>query len=51
MKNQIKSDTEHEELLIGAVIDFYSKHRGYKMTQKEFIGLICALSQQAMCDF
>lgn len=46
-----KKAVEKEELLIQAVIDFYAKHRGYKMSQKEFIGLICALSQQAMCDF
>lgn len=46
-----KNIAEKEELLIQAVIDFYAKHRGYKMSQKEFIGLICALSQQAVCDF
>ena len=50
-KTKKAKPTEHEELLIGAILDFYSKHRGYRMTQKEYIGLIQAISQQAMCDF
>ncbi len=41
---------EKEELLIGAVLDFYRKNPGYRMSQKEFMGLICALCQQVMSD-
>ena len=52
MKNKLGNTVgESEELLIRAIMDFYAKHRGYRMSQKEFIGLICALSQQVMCDF
>ena len=43
-------ESEKEELLIGAVLDFYRKNPGYRMSQKEFMGLICALCQQAMSD-
>ncbi len=47
---KIKPADEHEELLIAAIIDFYKKHRGYRMSQTEFVGLIHALSQQALSD-
>ena len=47
---KVKPAAEHEELLIAAILDFYKKHRGYRMTQKEFVGLICAITQQAMSD-
>lgn len=46
-KNQ---NVASQELLIGAVLDFYSKNRGYRMSQKEFVGLICALAQQMLSD-
>lgn len=51
-KTKIKKaePAEHEELLIGAILDFYKTHRGYRMTQKEFVGLICAITQQAISD-
>ena len=51
MKNTIKNETtEPQELLIEAIMDFYKKHQGYRMSQSEFVGLICALSQQLMHD-
>lgn len=47
---KIKPADEHEELLIAAIMDFYRTHRGYRISQKEFVGLIHALSQQALSD-
>ena len=41
---------EKEELLITAILDFYKKHPGYRISQSEFVGLICAISQQAISD-
>lgn len=46
----MNTESEKEELLIAAILDFYRKNPGYRMSQKEFIGLICALSQQVMSD-
>ena len=45
-----KPVSEHEELLIATILDFYRKHKGYRLSQGEFVGLICALSQQVMSD-
>ncbi|MBQ6026975.1 MAG: hypothetical protein IJL21_00240 [Alphaproteobacteria bacterium] len=50
MKKIKQSAQDHEELLIMAILDFYSKHPAYRMSQKEFVGLICAITQQMMCD-
>ena len=50
MKKIKQSVQEHEELLIVAILDFYSKHPGYRMSQKEFVGLICAITQQMISD-
>ena len=52
MKNKQTSgvSAEKEELLFMAILEFYKKHPGYKMTQGEFTSLICALSQQFMAD-
>ena len=41
---------EKEELLIAAILDFYKKHKGYRLSQGEFVGLICVLAQQVMSD-
>jgi len=30
---KINPADEHEELLIAAILDFYKKHRGYRMGQ------------------
>ena len=43
-------NAESQELLINALLDFYSKHRGYRLSQSEFVGLVCALSQQMLSD-
>ena len=52
MKKKLESPVgENEELLTRAIMEFYVKHCGYRMSQTEFIGIICALSQQAMHDF
>ena len=42
-------DTNREELIL-AVLDFYSKHPGYRISQSEFISLICAISQQMLSE-
>ena len=48
-KVSIKNDSNKEEL-IAAILDFYRKHPKYRMTQGEFVGLICAISQQMLSD-
>ena len=48
-KPRAKIDSNKEEL-ITAILDFYAKHPGYRMTQGEFVSLICALSQQMLSD-
>ena len=48
-KSCAKLDSNKEEL-ISAILDFYSKHPGYRLTQSEFVGLICAISQQMLND-
>jgi len=48
-KVSIKTDSNKEEL-IAAVLDFYRKHPKYRMHQSEFVGLICAISQQMLSD-
>lgn len=48
-KNKTKIESGREEL-IAAVLDFYAKHPGYRMSQSEFVGLICAISQQMLSD-
>ena len=44
-----KNNANNEEL-ITAILDFYTKHPGYRMTQSEFVSLICTLSQQMLND-
>lgn len=48
-KPRTKLDSNKEELIM-VILDFYSKHPGYRMSQGEFVGLICALSQQMLSD-
>jgi hypothetical protein len=48
-KVRVKTDSNKEELIM-AILDFYAKHPGYRMTQGEFVGSICALSQQMLSD-
>ena len=48
-KQRAKQDSNKEEL-IAAILDFYRKYPGYRMTQGEFVSLICALSQQMLSD-
>ena len=48
-KTCAKTDSNKEEL-ITAILDFYAKHPKYRMSQGEFVGLICALSQQMLSD-
>lgn len=48
-KPRVKTDSNKEEL-IAAILDFYRKHHGYRMTQSEFVGVICAISQQMLND-
>jgi len=48
-KTCAKIDTNKEEL-ITAILDFYHKHPGYRMTQGGFVGVICAISQQMLSD-
>ncbi len=48
-KPKVKIYSGKEEL-ITAVLDFYSKHPNYRMSQNEFVGLICAITQQMMGD-
>ncbi|MBQ6736162.1 MAG: hypothetical protein IJQ90_01595 [Alphaproteobacteria bacterium] len=46
---KVKVYSDKEEL-IATVLDFYSKHPNYRMSQNEYVGLICAISQQMMSD-
>ncbi len=48
-KTKVKPNSNREELMI-AIMRFYVKHPGYRMSQGEFVGLICALSQQMLSD-
>ena len=48
-KSRTKQESNKEEL-IAAILDFYRKHPGYRMTQSEFVGIICAISQQMLSD-
>ena len=48
-KTEAKVEYGREEL-ITAILDFYVKHPGYRMTQSEFIGIISAITQQMMSD-
>ena len=48
-KTKTKTSSNKEELFT-AILDFYAKHPGYRMSQSEFVGLICALSQQMLKD-
>lgn len=48
-KPKVKVYSDKEEL-IAVVLDFYSKHPTYRMSQNEFVGLISALSMQMMSD-
>lgn len=51
MKKKIKvAPVEHEEKLIGAVLEFYKQNPGYRISQGEFVGLVCAISQQMLSD-
>ncbi|MBO4683574.1 MAG: hypothetical protein J5611_03300 [Alphaproteobacteria bacterium] len=49
VKTLAKPDSNKEELIM-AVLDFYRKHPKYRMTQGEFVSLICAISQQMLSD-
>lgn len=49
MKTHPNVESGKEELIM-AVLDFYAKHPGYRMSQNEFVGLICAISQQMLSD-
>ena len=49
VKTNAKPDSNKEEL-IAAILDFYAKYPKYRMTQGEFVGLICAISQQMLSD-
>jgi tyrosyl-tRNA synthetase len=48
-KTKTNQDSNKEELMM-AILDFYAKHPRYRMSQGEFVGLICALSQQMLKD-
>ena len=48
-KTKVHSDVNKEEL-IAVILDFYAKHPRYRMSQGEFVSLICALSQQMLSD-
>ena len=48
-KTCAKTDSNKEELMM-AILDFYAKHPKYRMSQGEFVGLICAISQQMLSD-
>lgn len=53
MKKNVKSQNVAvgtDEPLIAAIMDFYIKHPGYRISQSEFASLVCALSQQFMHD-
>lgn len=43
-------ETEKQELLLGAILDFYRKHKNYRISQSEFASLVCILSQQFIHD-
>ncbi len=48
-KTKTQTNANKEELFT-AILDFYAKHPGYRMSQGEFVSLICALSQQMLSD-
>ena len=48
-KSRVKQNTGKEEL-INVILNFYLEHPGYKMSQNEFVGVICAISQQMLSD-
>lgn len=51
MKKIIKAQNNApEELLLLAILDFYRKHRDYRISQNEFASLVCVLSQQFLHD-